>query len=175
MQRAPKQLRRVTRQTGIGETIGAAVILVLIAAGIGALLDFQLTRYHPFFSVALILASIPISLFWTLRRTLSMDPKFNPDYIRNLALASVAGQAGCLTVALVFMALFAGLFLDSRLDTHPVFTIGLVIASVPLSLYAMVRMMLSSVAAIKHPPATPPRTRSSIASDPTTSTKENGS
>ncbi len=74
----------------------------------------------------------------------------NTDYMRNLALATVAGQAGCTTVILVFVALFAGMYLDSRLDTHPVFTIGLILAAIPVSLYSMIRLMLSSVAAINH-------------------------
>jgi hypothetical protein len=70
-------------------------------------------------------------------------------YMRNVALASMAGQAGCSTVILIFAALFAGLFLDSRLDTRPLFTLGLILLSIPLSLYAMVRMMLSAVGAIQ--------------------------
>lgn len=82
-----------------------------------------------------------------------MNRKPKPDYyMRNLTLASVAGQAGCITVIVIFAALFGGMFLDSRLDTRPVLTIGLVLASVPVSLYAMVRVMLSSVAAIQQPP-----------------------
>ena len=73
------------------------------------------------------------------------------DYMRNMALAVVAGQAGCSTLVVVFAALFAGLYLDSHLGTRPLFTIGLLVASVPISLYAMVRLILSSVAAIVQP------------------------
>ena len=73
------------------------------------------------------------------------------DYMRNLALAVVAGQAGCSTLIVVFVALFAGLYLDAHLGTRPLFTIGLLVASVPVSLYAMVRLVLSSVAAIVPP------------------------
>ncbi len=79
------------------------------------------------------------------------------DYMRNMALAVVAGQAGCSTLVVVLGALFVGLYLDSHLGTRPILTIGLLIVSVPVSLYAMVRLILSSVAAIVHPepPATP--------------------
>ncbi len=101
-----------------------------------------------------------------------MNPKLSPDYARNMALAGVAGQAGCLTVIIIFLALFAGMFLDSRLDTHPVFTIGLVLLSVPVSLFAMIRLMLSSVAAIQT--TTPDAATAPGAADPAM-TKENGS
>lgn len=107
-----------------------------------------------------------------------MDHKPNPDYIRNLALASVAGQAGCMTVVLVFAALFAGIFLDNRLDTRPAFTLGLILLSVPVSLFAMIRLMLSSVGAIKFAsPFEPPRVSSKPSRDPAENslTKENGS
>jgi len=103
-----------------------------------------------------------------------MDRKVTPDYVRNLALASMASQAGCLSVILIFLALFAGLFLDARLDTHPIFTIVLIVISIPVSLLAMIRLMLSSVAAMKLSAAdtsraTPSSTGKSV------HTKENGS
>lgn len=85
----------------------------------------------------------------------------NAEYMRNLALATVAGQAGCGTLVLVFGALFGGMFLDSRLDTHPVFTIGLVLVAIPVSLYAMIHLVLTSVAALQPPPATGTRATSS--------------
>lgn len=99
-----------------------------------------------------------------------MGQKRQTDYVRNLALAAVAGQAGCLSVVLIFLALFAGLFIDSRLNTHPVFTIGLVLISVPISLYAMIRMVLSSVSAIKLTP--PGKPGEAVPSAPATTTAE---
>ncbi len=81
---------------------------------------------------------------------------------RNLMYAAAAGQAGLATVVLVFMALFAGLWLDSLLGLRGPFTIGLVILSVPLSLTMMVRMALSATRNIE-----PPQT-----STTTTTTKE---
>jgi F0F1-type ATP synthase assembly protein I len=55
----------------------------------------------------------------------------------NLTLAAVAGQVGCLTLVIVLVALFGGLWLDKQLDTKPAFTIGLMIISVPITLILM--------------------------------------
>jgi len=147
---------------------------IALATGAGVLLDFQVTKLHPIFSVGLLFLSIPAGLYWTIRRTLSMDRKVTPTYVRNLALASMASQAGCLSLILIFMALFAGLFLDSRLDTHPIFTILLIVISIPVSLWAMIRMMLSSVAAMKLSAPDTSRTAPSFTGQ-SVHTKENGS
>jgi F0F1-type ATP synthase assembly protein I len=55
----------------------------------------------------------------------------------NLTLVAVAGQVGCLTLLIVLAALFGGLWLDNRFDTKPMFTIGLMIVSVPVTLVTM--------------------------------------
>jgi hypothetical protein len=67
----------------------------------------------------------------------------------------VAGQAGCSTLILVFLALFGGMYLDAQLDTHPVFTVGLLLLSIPISLYSLFRVVLSAVSRIA-PPTKPP-------------------
>ena len=59
------------------------------------------------------------------------------QYSFNLALAAVAGQVGCLTTIIVVVSLLAGLFIDSRMDTRPTFTIILTVLSVPLTLAVM--------------------------------------
>lgn len=59
-------------------------------------------------------------------------------YAFNLTLAAVAGQVGCLTLVIVIAALFGGLWLDARFGTKPMFTVGLVIASVPVTLLGMI-------------------------------------
>jgi len=156
-------------QTITGETGCSALIIVLLATGIGLLLDFQLLDLHPVFSTALLLLGVPIGLYWAIRRTMKMNQKDQRgDYIRNMALAAVAGQAGCATVIMIFMALFAGVFLDSRLNTHPVFTLVLVLLSIPVSLYIMVRMVLSTTSRIT--PSTTDKLHSSAAQR----SKENG-
>lgn len=55
----------------------------------------------------------------------------------NLTLAAVAGQVGCLTIIIIFAALFGGLWLDNNFDTRPLFTIALMIISVPITLVIM--------------------------------------
>jgi F0F1-type ATP synthase assembly protein I len=67
----------------------------------------------------------------------------------NLTLASIAGQAGCLTLVIIFVALFAGLWLDRYLDTKPLFTIVLLIGSVPVTLFLMFRVVRAATSRIK--------------------------
>ena len=72
-----------------------------------------------------------------------MSPTSDPSdqkrsqYAFNLTLAAVAGQVGCLTLVIILVALFGGLWLDSRFGSRPLFTIGLTIASVPVTLVLM--------------------------------------
>ena len=78
----------------------------------------------------------------------SRDPG---EYIRNLALAGIAGQSGCVSSAFVIAALIIGLWLDKQLGTEPILTIFLMVLSVPVSLYIMVRIVLGSVRRITPP------------------------
>ena len=55
----------------------------------------------------------------------------------NLTLAVVAGQVGCITLVIVVLALIIGLWLDSQLNTRPLFTLILMIGSVPVTLVIM--------------------------------------
>ena len=70
------------------------------------------------------------------------------QYAFNLALAAVAGQVGCLTLVIVIMALFGGLWLDSRFQTRPMFTILLMVGSVPVTLVAMFWVVRKATARI---------------------------
>jgi F0F1-type ATP synthase assembly protein I len=67
--------------------------------------------------------------------------KNNLQYAYNLTLASIAGQVGCLTLVIVFGALFAGLWLDGRMDSKPMFTILFLVGSVPVTLFLMFRVV----------------------------------
>lgn len=85
--------------------------------------------------------------------------------IKNISLAIVAGQAGCLTLIIVFVAVFFGLWLDNKLDTKPIITLILVILSVPLSVLAMLKLVKSAVSRIqpgKHTPVEKPREDTNI-------------
>ncbi|MDX1435809.1 MAG: AtpZ/AtpI family protein [Anaerolineales bacterium] len=67
----------------------------------------------------------------------------------NLTLAGVAGSVGCLTVLIIFVALFAGLWLDNQLQTRPMFTILFLIGSVPVTLVAMFWVVRTATGRIK--------------------------
>ena len=84
----------------------------------------------------------------------SEEGKNRRQYNFNMALAAVAGQVGCLTTIIVVGSLIAGLFLDSRLDTRPTFTILFVVLSVPVTLGVMfwvVRNVTSRIKPAKNP------------------------
>ena len=55
----------------------------------------------------------------------------------NITLVIVAGQVGCFTSLIIIIALIGGLWLDNQLGSKPIFTIGLVVASVPVTLLIM--------------------------------------
>ena len=72
------------------------------------------------------------------------------QYWLNLTLAGAAGQVGCVTLVIILAAVLGGLWLDARFQTRPVFTLVLLIASIPVSLAAMlyiVRLVTSKIKA----------------------------
>lgn len=74
--------------------------------------------------------------------------------VRNFSFAVVAGQAGCWSLVIIIAALLIGIFLDGQFGLRGPFTIGLLLFSIPFSLFAMVRIALSSVKRIT--PMQPP-------------------
>lgn len=74
---------------------------------------------------------------------MSQDPKQ-----ANLAalMATVVGQVGCLVVIIIGLALGAGMLLDRFLGTRAIFTVILMVGSVPVALYITVRVSLTAVA-----------------------------
>ncbi len=68
---------------------------------------------------------------------------------RNLWVAALAAQVGFLTLIIILAAVLGGLALDERLGTRPWFTIGLLLASIPVSLLLMVVITRKTVARIK--------------------------
>ncbi|HRQ41220.1 MAG TPA: AtpZ/AtpI family protein [Chloroflexota bacterium] len=71
--------------------------------------------------------------------------KNQQDINTQALLASVVGQVGCLIVFIVFIALGAGLALDKFLGTKALFTVFLMVGSVPVALYFTVRLSLTAV------------------------------
>ena len=61
-------------------------------------------------------------------------------------LAGVIGQVGCLITFIIFVALGVGMVLDKFLETKAIFTVLLMVGSVPLASYVAVRLSLTAVA-----------------------------
>jgi len=83
---------------------------------------------------------------------MSLPEKRRPDrkqYWLNLTLAGVAAQVGCVTLVIVFSAVFGGLWLDAQFQSKPWFTVILLLVSVPVSLGLMFLIARSAVARIK--------------------------
>jgi F0F1-type ATP synthase assembly protein I len=74
------------------------------------------------------------------------------QYAYNLTMAAIAGQVGCFTLVIIFGALIAGLWLDRSFATKPLFTILFMVASMPITLYVMIRVVQGATNRIK--PAT---------------------
>ncbi|NLG98025.1 MAG: AtpZ/AtpI family protein [Chloroflexi bacterium] len=92
---------------------------------------------------------------------MGQEPEKKQDrkqYWINLTLAGAAGQVGCVTLLIVIAAALGGLWLDDTFQTRPVFTIILLLASIPVSLAAMlyiVRMFTSKIKAGPPPEGKP--------------------
>lgn len=68
----------------------------------------------------------------------------------NLTLAAVVGQVGCLTLVILLGAILGGIWLDSRLGTKPIFTLGLAIASIPVTLIVMLWVVRSATSRLQN-------------------------
>ncbi len=77
------------------------------------------------------------------------SPNDRKQYVFNLTMAAIAGQVGCLTLVIIFIALIVGLLLDRFLGTKPMFTLLLMIGSVPITLVVMFWVVRTALARIK--------------------------
>lgn len=71
-----------------------------------------------------------------------------------LAVAGVLAQVGCLTVIILLAALGGGLLLDTQFNSRPLFTLLLVLGSVPVTVYLLFRIVLSGMSRmqqVNHP------------------------
>jgi F0F1-type ATP synthase assembly protein I len=68
---------------------------------------------------------------------------------RNMVIAALTGQVGVLTLVIVLAAVFGGLALDNRYGTKPWFTVGLLVASIPVSIMTMVFLVRKAVSRVK--------------------------
>lgn len=77
--------------------------------------------------------------------------KNSPSRIRNLSIAGISALTGFVALGVVIIALLAGLWLDGRLNGDGTAVICTLAASVPVSLFLMIRIALSLVRRIQPP------------------------
>jgi len=65
------------------------------------------------------------------------------DEFRAAVTMTVVWVAG-LTLLIIFVALFAGILLDRFLNSKPLFTVILTIASIPLTIFATLRVVTAA-------------------------------
>jgi len=82
-------------------------------------------------------------------QTNQKERKNRTQYTTNLALAVVASQVGCVTILIVALTLIAGLWLDNRFDTSPIFLATLLIVSGPITVIIMLWIVRSTTSRIK--------------------------
>jgi F0F1-type ATP synthase assembly protein I len=80
---------------------------------------------------------------------MSEQPPQKKQNRANLLVAAVTGQVGCLTLVIVLAAVLGGRALDTKLNTNPWFTIGLLVVSIPVSLVIMFFVVRKTVSKIK--------------------------
>ena len=81
------------------------------------------------------------------------QPTSSEVVTKTLAQGSLIGvQAGCVSVILIILALVVGLLLDRAIGTKYLFTVGLLLLSIPVSLGAMVYTVLRSTRSMQNQP-----------------------
>ena len=69
--------------------------------------------------------------------------------ILNSLLIVMIGQVGCLTLIIILASVFGGLWLDKTFGTKPVFTLVLLFAGVPVSVFVMLVVARRTLARLK--------------------------
>lgn len=68
-----------------------------------------------------------------------------PSRIKNVSIAGILALTGCLNILIALGALFIGLWIDRQTGQRGIATVCLVAASVPISIFLMVRLALTLV------------------------------
>jgi hypothetical protein len=68
--------------------------------------------------------------------------------LTNLLIVLV-GQVGCLTLIIILASVFGGLWLDKTFNTKPVFTLALLFAGIPVSVFVMLAVSRKTLARLK--------------------------
>ena len=69
--------------------------------------------------------------------------------ILNTLLIVMIGQVGCLTMVIILASVFGGLWLDKTFNTKPVFTLALLFAGIPISVFVMLSVARRTLARLK--------------------------
>ena len=69
--------------------------------------------------------------------------------ILNTLLIVMIGQVGCLTLVIILASVFGGLWLDKMFNTKPVFTLALLFAGIPVSVWVMLVVARRTLARLK--------------------------
>jgi hypothetical protein len=69
--------------------------------------------------------------------------------ILNTLLIVMIGQVGCLTLVIILASVFGGLWLDNQFGTKPVFTLALLFAGIPVSVFVMLVVARRTLARLK--------------------------
>ena len=69
--------------------------------------------------------------------------------ILNTLLVVMIGQVGCLTLVIILASVFGGLWLDKIFGTKPIFTLVLLFAGVPVSVFVMLTVARRTLARLK--------------------------
>lgn len=64
--------------------------------------------------------------------------KKNRTNLINTILIVMIGQVGCLTLVVIVLSVFGGLWLDNYFGTKPIITLGLLFAGIPVSVIIMI-------------------------------------
>ena len=72
-----------------------------------------------------------------------------PSRIKNLTITGILALNGCVTIVVVIVALLIGLWLDSLMGQRGPAMIIMLVLSVPLSLFLMIRIALTLVRQIE--------------------------
>jgi F0F1-type ATP synthase assembly protein I len=67
----------------------------------------------------------------------------------NTILIVLVGQVGCLTLVVILLSVFGGLWLDDLFNTKPFFTLILLLAGIPLSVILMLVAARRTLARLK--------------------------
>jgi len=69
--------------------------------------------------------------------------------ILNTLLIVLIGQVGCITLVIILASVFGGLWLDKTFGTKPVFTLALLFAGIPVSVFVMLAVARKTLTRLK--------------------------